>query len=818
MRFDWWKRLRLSTQLVLGFIVIGAIPLTLATIIIFENAKAHLEDAVTDRLLAIASQKADRMKAFLNERTVDVTTLARMPSIIDAMEKFDAAYKIGKQIYSVEYMTIEQELKPFLTDYKESSRYGDVFLLSPQGDTIFSVNRAEELGTNLITGPFRNTALAKAFDRARTLLETGISDFEPYLSQNRAAAFLAAPVFRQGTFLGVVALEITDTDIVNLIQDYQGLGKTGEVVIAYRRPAGALLVSPLRHEPEAAFTKLIPFNANAGRPIQLAVRGKRGSGLSYDYRGERVLAAWDYLPSYRWGIVVKIDAKEAFSPIAELQTVTLFSGSFFMILLGLGAFFIGKNMSKPLTTLVAQTKRFRRQEFSPMVEESGSQEVGLLSDAFNDMARELDRSYTELHNKVIELSMANKDLEREMAERQRAEASLLEKEKQLHMAQRLEAIGTLAGGIAHDFNNVLGAILGYTELAIRGTREDHRIHHHLQEVLVAGQRAKHLVRQILMFCRQSDSEQQWVDLKPIIQEVIQLLRATLPATIEIRHHVNEEAGLVFADQTQMHQILMNLCTNAEHALRPHGGMLEIGLDPFDVTDQMVASHPELKPGPHIRLTVHDTGCGIPPDIAQRIFDPFFTTKGVGEGTGMGLAVVHGIVTNHHGAITLDSAAGSGTTFTIYLPCRHTLQAEAPETDGTSMPQGTGHILFVDDEEALAQLGNQVLEELGYEATICTNSLHALDIFRAAPAKFDALVTDQTMPHMTGDQLAEACLRIRPDLPIILCTGYSHSMTAERAQHMGIRAFLVKPIQNQELGLLLYELLHQQGEDMTSSKA
>ena len=168
MRFDWWKKLRLSTQLVLGFVVMGAIPLSLVTIITFENAKNYLEDAVTDRLLAIASHKAERMKAFLNERTIDVTTLARMPSIIEAMEKFDTAFKIGQQIYSVEYMTIEQELKPFLTDYKESSRYGDLFLISPQGDTIFSVNRAEELGTNLITGPFQNTALSKAFDRART--------------------------------------------------------------------------------------------------------------------------------------------------------------------------------------------------------------------------------------------------------------------------------------------------------------------------------------------------------------------------------------------------------------------------------------------------------------------------------------------------------------------------------------------------------------------------------------------------------------------------------------------------------------------------
>jgi len=816
MRLDWWKRLRLSTQLVLGFVVMGAIPLSLVTIITFENAKSSLEDAVTDRLLAIASHKTERMKAFLNERTIDVTTLARMPSIVEAMEEFDAAFTIGQQIYSVEYMTIEQELKPFLIDYKESSRYGDLFLISPQGDTIFSVNRAEELGTNLITGPFQNTALAKAFDRARTLLETGISDFEPYLTQNRAAAFLAAPVFRQRKFLGVVALEVTHEDILPLIQDYWGLGQTGEVVIAYRRPNGTLLVSPLRHEPRTSFSKFIPFNTDEVSPIQLAVQGKRGAGLSYDHRGKRILAVWDYLPSYRWGMVVQIDAEEAFSPIAKLKTITLLSGSLLMIMLAVGAFFIGNNMSKPLTNLVNQTKRFRRQDFSQRVPESGPQEVGLLAGAFNEMAQELNKSYSELKNNLGELSKANNNLAREMAERQRAEESLKQKERQIQTAQRLEAIGTLAGGIAHDFNNVLAAILGYTELTILRLHDPNRARDYLQEVLVAGKRAKHLVRQILTFSRQSDSEQQLVDLKPIIQEVVQLVRATLPTTIEIKYQVHEEIGWVFADPTQIHQVLMNLCTNAEHALRSDGGILEIGLEPFEVTEHISASHPELTPGPHITLTVHDTGCGIPSEIAQRIFDPFFTTKGIGEGTGMGLAVVHGIVTSHHGTITLDSTPGSGTTFTIHLPCHHSPHTERTDTDRIPIPKGTGCILFVDDEEALAKLGKQVLEELGYNAIICTNSLEALDLFRATPTKFDAIIADQTMPRMTGEHLAKECLRIRPDMPIILCTGYSHSMTPEKANHMGIQAFLMKPIQNQELGLTLQKLLHHQNEGNLSS--
>jgi len=387
------------------------------------------------------------------------------------------------------------------------------------------------------------------------------------------------------------------------------------VVIAYRRSNGALLINPLRHEPRTSFNKLIPFTTDVVYPIQLAVQGKRGSGLSYDFRGKRVLAAWDYLPLYRWGIVVKIDAEEAFSPIAKLKTITLLSGLLLLIVLAVGAFFIGNTMSKPPTNLVNQTKRFRRQDFSQRVPESGPQEVSVLAGAFNEMAQELNQSYTKLKNNLGKLAKANNDLAREMGERQRAEESLKQKEHQIQNAQHLEAIGTLSGGIAHDFNNVLAAILGYTELTILRLHDPNRAREHLQEVLVAGERAKHLVGQILTFSRQSDPEQQLVDLKPIIQEVVQLLRARLPTTIEIKYQVNETVGWVFADPTQMHQVLMNLCTNAEHALRSKGGMLKIDLEPFEVTEQISAFHPGLKPGPHIILTVHDTGCGIPSEIA-----------------------------------------------------------------------------------------------------------------------------------------------------------------------------------------------------------
>ncbi|MDT7042978.1 ATP-binding protein [Candidatus Nitronereus thalassa] len=810
MGFQWWKKLKLSTQLLIGLVLTGATPFFLVTVITYNNAKSYLETVVTSKLLAIATHKTEGMKAFLNERAIDVTTLARMPFIIEAMEKFDTAYQVGQQIYSVEYMTIEQELKHFLTDYKESSRYGDLFLISPQGDAIFSVNRGEEFGTNLLTGPFRHTALARAVDRARTLLETGISDFQPHHAQNRDAAFMAAPVFQDGKFLGVVALEVRDEDIQDLIQDYRGLGKTGEVVIGYRRPEGALLVSPPRHQSQTSLKKLIFFKTNETTPLQLALNGERGSGLSSDYREKQVLATWDYLPSYRWGLVVKIDADEAFYPIAQLKHLTIISGLIFIGMLIFGAFVIGKNISSPLTNLVQQTKQVRRQDFSKKLEETGSQEVGVLAKAFNEMAQELEESYSALKNKLIELSNTNTALAHEMAERQRAEQSLRQKERQLQTSRRLEALGTLAGGIAHDFNNILGAILGYTELAIRRIHDPSRLQDHLHEVTIAGQRAKKLVQQILTFSRKNDPAREVVDLRIVVEEVLHLIKATFPDTVTINYQVREDIGLVLGDPTQIHQVLMNFCTNAEHAMRPNGGILEISLEPFEVSDEFSKNFPELQPGSHVRLNICDSGCGIPPEIAQRIFDPFFTTKKVGEGTGMGLAVVHGIVTNHHGAITLASTPGIGSTFCIYLPCCKS-NMETVLKDVKPLLHGTESILFVDDEKPLAELGKQILEEIGYTVVACTNGLEALNIFRASPKQFAAVITDQNMPDMMGEQLAQEISHIRPGLPIILCTGYSNSINLDKARAFGIQACLMKPIQNKELGLLLHEIIHRKKE-------
>ena len=379
-------------------------------------------------------------------------------------------------------------------------------------------------------------------------------------------------------------------------------------------------------------------------------------------------------------------------------------------------------------------------------------------------------------------------------------------EKVLRQAQKMEAIGTLAGGIAHDFNNILGAVLGYTEMARTVLDENNPCKRYLDQVLKAGERAKDLVKQILTFSRQSDEKPQPMKLSPIVKEALKLLRASLPSTIEIRQSIQSEPDTILADPTHIHQILMNLCTNAAHAMRGANGTLKIALAPVKITYSDIVNHRDLFPGKYLKLTVGDTGHGIDPLIMDRIFDPFFTTKNPGEGTGMGLSVVYGIVKGYDGTIIVESEVGRGAQFHVYLPLITETTKDVKRETVEPIIGGKERILFVDDEEVLMQLGKDILTDLGYEVVGKTRSIDAFDLFRSRPDHFDLVITDMTMPTMTGIDLARAMLRIRPGIPIILCTGFSEIISEEKAKDMGICRFIMKPISRKDLAKAVRELL------------
>jgi PAS domain S-box-containing protein len=378
-------------------------------------------------------------------------------------------------------------------------------------------------------------------------------------------------------------------------------------------------------------------------------------------------------------------------------------------------------------------------------------------------------------------------------------------ETQVHQSHTMYALGALAGGIAHDFNNMLAAILGYTELVMDDVPRESQAWHRLQRVLTAGERAKDLVRQILTVSRQQKQERRPVQLRLLTEEILKLLRPSLPVTIAIHQHLNPHVGTVLADPTQIYQVLLNLCINAEHAMRLSGGVLEVGLDEVDVAEPLPVRDGTLMPGPHVRLTVRDTGHGIPDEILDRIFEPFFTTKIPDEGTGMGLTVVQGIMRDHDGAIHVTSLPSQGSTFTLYFP-RFYKPIETSEPAAEPVPGGTECVLFVDDEEPIARLGCMMLERLGYKAVVTTSGHEALALFRTAPERFDLVITDHTMPVMTGAALAQELRRLRPDLPIILCSGFSHTMNADKAQALGLDAFLLKPFLHRDLGFAVHRVL------------
>jgi len=378
-------------------------------------------------------------------------------------------------------------------------------------------------------------------------------------------------------------------------------------------------------------------------------------------------------------------------------------------------------------------------------------------------------------------------------------------QSKLQQAHKMEAIGTLAGGIAHDFNNILGAILGYAEMAQEDSPAGSILRQDIEQIVKAGHRARELVKQILAFSRQAESEHMPLQPAFIILEAIKMLRSSLPSTITIKQSIDMDAGLILASPTQIHQIVMNLCTNAFHAMEEAGGTLAISLEKKTLNEKDIVGKPGVQSGDFVQLSIGDTGPGIAPELWGKMFDPYFTTKEVGKGTGMGLAIIHGIVKSYGGCVSFDSHPGKGTVFQVLLPviAEGTVVENKPEE---TVQLGNERILYVDDEELLVELGKSMLERLGYQVTVHSNSLEALTIFQNQPDKFDLVITDQTMPGMTGSDLARRILQIRPFMPIILCTGYSSVITEEKAKSLGIKGFAMKPMARKSIAVLIREVL------------
>ncbi len=397
-----------------------------------------------------------------------------------------------------------------------------------------------------------------------------------------------------------------------------------------------------------------------------------------------------------------------------------------------------------------------------------------------DVRKRMEEELQRIEDRYKDLFDASKDLE-----------------SQLRQAQKMEAVGTLAGGIAHDFNNILAAIMGNVELILFDVHETSPIRHSLDQVLKASHRARKLVKHILSFSRRNSHEKKPVYIQQILAESIELLRASIPSTVEICQDICPPVKTVRADSTQIHQIIMNLCTNACYAMQGGGGRITVTLSPCHVRGEDSRCMMSLVPGEYLKLVVADTGQGMDPHVRKRVFDPYFTTKPPGEGTGMGLAVVHGIVKAHGGAIEVESSPGKGSSFILYFPIID-MNVEITDDSLNLIPHGTERILLVDDEEALADIGAKMLRRLGYQVVAETRSVRAFELFKSEPSAFDLVVTDMTMPDLTGIQLARKIRMLSPGIPIILCTGYHKDISLSMIKGFGIDHLMFKPLKIAEL--------------------
>lgn len=422
---------------------------------------------------------------------------------------------------------------------------------------------------------------------------------------------------------------------------------------------------------------------------------------------------------------------------------------------------------------------------------------------------EKDHLEDQVRQRLDDLVIANDKLLKEIAERKKTELEREKLEKQLLQAQKMEAVGALAGGIAHDFNNILYPLIGFAEILKEDIPKVSPLNESIDEILQAAFRARDLVKQILTFSRQMDLEIKPIKVQKVLKEAIRLSNSIIPSTITIKEDISMDCRPILADSTQIHQLIMNLVTNAYHAMQDSGGILSVSLKERMLSHKTLSSE-KLSPGGFICLTIKDTGMGIPQEILPKIFDPYFTTKGIEKGTGLGLSVVHGIVKNSKGEIIVKSTPGKGSSFEIYFPVYKEKKEHSFTRPKQSLPRGNERILLVDDEMHVLNIEKLLLKRLGYHVTSMTNPIDAFSLFASQPGKFDMVITDLTMPGLTGIQLAREIIELKPGIPIIMCTGFSDKNNHASVIQMGVKAILMKPIVMSDLAMTVKKVLKNAG--------
>ena len=657
-------------KLVFWFVVISVVPLAVVAFLAHSNAERNIKAEIMNHLESTADNRVDQIQAYLRERHRIVSTLSRTPGITDAIERLDDAFTThGPE--SPQYADVDRQVRPFLTYIRDSTGFRNLFLISPKGLAVFSVNEDDVAGANLKSDALRDSQLAKVSDRANTLLETALSDFDEHGEAGEPAAFVAAPVIRDGQVLGVVALQMSNREVYDMIQDYTGLGTTGETSIAIGVNGEVVFVAPLRHDPNAAFTRRVSIGSSLALPMQEAVSGRKGKGVTTDYRGTQILAVWRYLPAWRWGMVVKIDAGEAFASIAKLRMLALTVGIVAFLAVLVLALTISKTITHPINELITSTKQIGGGDLSHRAKIRSFDEIGQLAAAFNEMAEDLEKSIVS-HDQIAQAAkelraartaslniMQDIDMARQRAEQ--AEADIRQTAEELERSNKeLDDFAYIA---SHDLKTPLRGINHYAGFVIEdyGDKLDDEGREKLETMQRLCVQMEALINTLMTYSRvgRLDLGIEPSDLNVVVQEIVDGLRVRLDEfNVDVRFA--SPLPTITCDRGRIGELFYNLINNAINYNDKDERWIEIGYGPYSGDGELTTEDV---------FYVRDNGIGIRDkhlDSVFRIFKRLHARDKYGGGTGAGLTFVKKTVERHGGRIWVESNLGEGTTFFFTL--------------------------------------------------------------------------------------------------------------------------------------------------------